>query len=104
MSVSLYPVIILAGGMATRLGDIARATPKALIDVNAEPFVFHQLRLLKERGIDHVILCVGYLGEQIVERIGNGRGFGLDVRYSFDGPHLLGTGGAIKKALPRLDA
>jgi len=104
MSAPLYPVIILAGGMATRLGDITRATPKALIDVNAEPFVFHQMRLLKERGIDHVILCVGYLGEQIVERVGNGRGFGLDVQYSFDGPRLLGTGGAIKKALAKLDA
>src|SRR5207245_4790822 len=104
MSVSLYPVVILAGGIATRLGDITRATPKALIDVNGEPFVFHQVRLLKERGIDQVLLCVGYLGEQIVERVGNGRGFGLDVQYSFDGPRLLGTGGAIKKAVTKLDA
>ena len=104
MSTPLYPVVILAGGMATRLGHITRATPKALVDVNAEPFVFHQLRLLKERGIDQVILCVGYLGEQIVERVGNGRNFGLNVQYSFDGPRLLGTGGAIKKALTKLDA
>src|SRR5437868_13487271 len=102
MSVSLYPVVILAGGMATRLGDITRATPKALIDVNGEPFVAHQLRLLKERGIDQVLLCVGYLGEQIVEQVGNGRGFGLGVQYSFDGPRLLGTGGVIKKALAKL--
>jgi NDP-sugar pyrophosphorylase family protein len=104
MNAPLYPVIILAGGMATRLGDISRTTPKAMIDVNGEPFVFHQLRLLKSRGISRVILCVGHLGEQIKGRIGNGISLGLDVQYSFDGPRLLGTGGAIKKALGQIDA
>jgi NDP-sugar pyrophosphorylase family protein len=103
MSAPLYPVIILAGGLATRLGEISRAVPKALIDVNGEPFVIHQLRLLKDRGIDQALLCVGYLGEQIVERVGNGRTLGLSVQYSFDGPRLLGTGGAIKRALPKLE-
>jgi len=90
--------------MATRLGDISRVTPKALVDVNGEPFVVHQLRLLKKRGISKVFLCVGHLGEQIRQRVGNGSGLGLDVQYSFDGPRLLGTGGAIKKALTKLDA
>src|SRR5215469_5815468 len=104
MNAPLYPVIILAGGMATRLGHISRTTPKALIDVNGEPFVFHQLRLLKDRGISRVILSVGHLGEQIRQRVANGDAFGLDVRYSFDGPRLLGTGGAIKKALSQIDA
>src|SRR5262249_33178390 len=104
MSSPLYPVIILAGGMATRLGDISRTIPKAMIDVNGEPFAFHQLRLLKGRGISRVILCVGHLGEQIKGRIGNGISLGLDVQYSFDGPRLLGTGGAIKKALSQIDA
>jgi N-acetyl-alpha-D-muramate 1-phosphate uridylyltransferase len=104
MSAPLYPVIILAGGMATRLGDISRTTPKALIDVNGEPFVFHQLRLLKERGISRIILCVGHLGDQIRQHVRNGSLFGLEVQYSFDGPRLLGTGGAIKKALKQIDA
>ena len=103
MSVPLYPVVILAGGLATRLGDISRAVPKALIDVNGEPFVLHQLRLLKERGVSQVLLCVGYLGEQIMERVGNGWNLGLTVQYSFDGPRLLGTGGALMKAFPKLD-
>jgi N-acetyl-alpha-D-muramate 1-phosphate uridylyltransferase len=104
MSVPLYPVVILAGGLATRLGDISRAVPKALIEVNGEPFVLHQLRLLKERGIMQVLFCVGYLGEQIMERVGNGRNLGLTVQYSLDGPRLLGTGGAIKKALGKIEA
>jgi NDP-sugar pyrophosphorylase family protein len=103
MSIPLHPMVILAGGLATRLGDISRAVPKALIDVNGEPFVLHQLRLLKDRGVTQVLLCVGYLGEQIMERVGNGWNLGLTVQYSFDGPRLLGTGGAIKKALPKLD-
>jgi NDP-sugar pyrophosphorylase family protein len=104
MSTHLHPVVILAGGLATRLGPITQATPKALVDVNGEPFIVHQLRLLKDRRIENVVLCVGYLGEQILERIGNGHNFGLRVQYSFDGPRLLGTGGAIKKALPMLDS
>src|SRR5262245_63508033 len=103
MSVPLHPVVILAGGLATRLGDISRALPKALIEVNGEPFVLHQLRLLKERGVIQVLLCVGYLGEQIMQRVGNGWNLGLTVQYSFDAPRLLGTGGAIKKALTKLD-
>lgn len=103
MSAPLHPVVILAGGLATRLGDITKATPKALVDVNGEPFVLHQLRLLKDREISQVLLCVGYLGEQVMQRIRNGWNLGLTVQYSFDGPRLLGTGGAIKKALAKLD-
>jgi MurNAc alpha-1-phosphate uridylyltransferase len=99
-----YPVIILAGGLATRLGDLTRTTPKALLDVNGEPFILHQLRLLKDRGISRVVLCVGYLGEQIQECVGAGEKWGLSVQSSFDGPRLLGTGGAIKKALGQLGA
>jgi NDP-sugar pyrophosphorylase family protein len=103
MSTLLQPVVILAGGLATRLGDITQATPKALVDVNGEPFVLHQLRLLKEGGFSQVLLCVGYLGEQVMQRVRNGWNLGLTVQYSFDGPRLLGTGGAIKKALTKLD-
>jgi NDP-sugar pyrophosphorylase family protein len=103
MNVPLYPVVILAGGLATRLGDITQATPKSLVDVNGEPFVLHQLRLLRSRGFSQVLLCIGYLGEQIMERVGNGWNLGLTVQYSFDGPRLLGTGGAIKKALTKFD-
>jgi len=103
MRTAAFPVAILAGGLATRLRPQTEAIPKALIDVNGEPFVAHQLRLLRAHGIDRVVLCVGYLGEQIVQVVGNGSAFGLQVAYSFDQPTLLGTAGAIKPALPLLD-
>jgi NDP-sugar pyrophosphorylase family protein len=102
MNRDLYPAVILAGGRATRLGALTQSMPKALIEINGEPFILHQLRLLAEKGIRQVVLCVGYLGEQIVQRVGNGRDLGLAIEYYFDGPRLLGTAGAIKQALSKI--
>jgi len=98
----LLTVAILAGGLATRLRPITESTPKSLLEVNGEPFVLHQLRLLKSKGIQRVVLCVGYLGEQVQRKIRDGSSLGLQVDYSFDGPALLGTAGAIRNALPKL--
>lgn len=98
----LLPVAILAGGLATRLKPISDKLPKSLVGVAGEPFITHQLRLLRSRGARRVVLCVGYLGEQIRDVVGDGRAFGLEVEYSFDGPVLLGTAGALKLALPLL--
>jgi NDP-sugar pyrophosphorylase family protein len=100
MSLVLPPVAILAGGVATRLHPVTETMPKALVDVNGEPFIAHQLRQLREQGITHVVVCVGFLGDMIRDRVGEGARFGLRVEYSFDGPRPLGTGGAIAKALP----
>jgi NDP-sugar pyrophosphorylase family protein len=97
-----FPVAILAGGLATRLRPLTSTLPKALIDINGEPFVVHQLRLLRDRGIRQVVLCVGYLSEQIVKVVGNGSQLGIDVTFSYDGPVLLGTAGAVKHAFPKL--
>lgn len=74
--------------------------PKSLVDVNGEAFIVHQLRLLKRQGIRNILVCAGYLGEQIVDVIGDGSQFGIKIGYSFDGPQLLGTAGAIKQAMP----
>jgi NDP-sugar pyrophosphorylase family protein len=98
----LFTVAILAGGRATRLHPITEKIPKSLIELNGAPFIAHQLRLLHSNGIRHVVLCVGHLGALIQRTIGNGAAFGLRVDYSFDGPALLGTAGAIKNALPKL--
>ncbi len=98
----LLPVAVLAGGLGTRLGDIARDTPKALVPVAGEPFVHHQLRLLSRQGAQRVVLCVGHLGQQVAEVIGDGGRFGLDVDYAFDGPEPVGTAGALRQALPLL--
>jgi NDP-sugar pyrophosphorylase family protein len=73
-----------------------------LVDVCGEPFIAHQLKLLRSNGIDDVVLCVGYRGGQIAQVVGPGAVFGLRVRYAFDGAQLLGTGGAVRRALGML--
>ena len=98
----MFPVAILAGGLATRLRPITQTIPKALVDVAGMPFIVRQLDYLREEGVTHVVLCVGHLGEMIEEVVGNGAHLGLSVSYSYDGSLLLGTGGALKKALPLL--
>jgi N-acetyl-alpha-D-muramate 1-phosphate uridylyltransferase len=98
----MLPVAILAGGLATRLQPLTERTPKALLGVAGRPFLFHQLDLLRREGVSRVVLCVGHLGEQIQAAAGDGRRFGLAVAYSFDGDRLLGTGGALVRALPLL--
>lgn len=98
----LFPTVILAGGLATRLGSLTQARPKCLVDINGEPFLFHQLRQLQRQGVRRVLVCLGYLGEQVVAAAGDGAAFGLEVQYAFDGPRLLGTAGAIRQALHRL--
>jgi NDP-sugar pyrophosphorylase family protein len=96
------PAAILCGGMATRLYPLTQAIPKALIEVAGEPFLAHQLRLLKASGIQNVVLCAGHLGEMLQDFADDGSRFGLKVDYSFDGPVLLGTAGALRQALPHL--
>ena len=97
-----WPVAILAGGLATRLRPATENIPKALLSVAGEPFLIHQLRLLHSQGFRKIVLCVGYLGEMIQATIGDGQSLGLQVDYSFDGPTPLGTGGALKRAIPKL--
>jgi NDP-sugar pyrophosphorylase family protein len=96
------PVAILAGGLATRLRPITEKIPKSLVPVAGRPFLAHQLELLHARGIRHAVLCIGYLGEMIQREFGDGQAYGVRLDYSFDGPKLLGTGGALKRALPFL--
>jgi NDP-sugar pyrophosphorylase family protein len=95
----MFTVAILAGGLATRLRPITETIPKALVDVAGKPFIVRQLNYLREQGISHVVLCIGYLGDMVREVVGSGVSFGLKVSYSEDGPNLLGTGGALAKAI-----
>ncbi len=97
------PVAILAGGLATRLGPVTEKIPKSLVAVAGKPFLARQLELLHSRGIRRAVLCVGHLGEMIQRDFGS-EACGIKLDYSFDGPQLLGTGGAIKRALPSLGA
>lgn len=96
------PVAILAGGLATRLRPITEKIPKVLVPVAGRPFLAHQLELLRAQGITRAVLCLGHLGEMVQREFGDGRAWGVHLDYSFDGPKLLGTGGALKLALPKL--
>ena len=98
----MYPVVLLAGGLATRLKPITEKVPKSMLDVAGKPFISHQLELLNSKGVGHVVMCVGHLGEMIEDKIKDGKEFGLKVAFSYDGDKLLGTGGAIKKAEAKL--
>jgi len=102
MSAALeMPVAILAGGLATRLRPITETIPKSLVPVAGQPFLTRQLQLLASRGIRRAVLCVGHLGEMIQRDFGK-ESCGVRLDYSFDGAKLLGTGGAIQRALPML--
>lgn len=99
---TMLPVAVLAGGLATRLGPLTERRPKSLVEVAGTPFVGHQLQLLASQGVERVVLCLGHLSQQVREFVGDGRHFGMRVDYSFDGQTLLGTGGALRNALPIL--
>lgn len=92
------PVALLAGGLATRLRPITETIPKAMVEVAGKPFIDHQLALFARRELGEVVICLGYRGEQVRAHVGDGKGYGLRVRYAEDGPRLRGTGGALRHA------
>jgi NDP-sugar pyrophosphorylase family protein len=93
------PLVILAGGLGKRLKDKTSNSPKALIDIFGKPFISRQLIYLQKQGFNKIIICTAYLGKKIKNYVGNGKDYGMDIKYSDDGDQFLGTGGAIKKAL-----
>ena len=94
------PVAVLAGGLAARLRPLTERVPKILLDVAGRPFVEHQVELLERNRLTDVVFCLGYLGEQVAETLGDGRRWHMNFRYVSDGPRLAGTGGALLRALP----
>ncbi len=91
-------VAILAGGLATRLRPITMQRPKALVDIDGRPFAEHQIELLRRNGLCDIVFLLAYLGEMVVETLGDGSRYNVRLRYVFDGPRPLGTGGAILRA------
>ncbi len=103
LSLTMLPVAILAGGLATRLRPLTES--RAEIPARRLPGArsyFISSDMLRDQGVDRVVLCVAHLGEQIQAAVNVGAAPGLAVSYSFDGDELLGTGGALKQALPLL--
>jgi NDP-sugar pyrophosphorylase family protein len=95
--------VILAGGLATRLGERSRSTPKVLLPIAGRPFLAWQLEAIARCGFRDVVLCIGHFGDQVRDFLGDGAAFGVNVAYSQDGPKLLGTGGALRRALDLLE-
>lgn len=95
-------VALLAGGLATRLRPVTDTIPKALVEVAGRPFIEHQLELFRRNGMRRIVLCLGYRGEMVQEHLGDGSRWGVQCQYVFDGPTLLGTGGALRRAAPLL--
>jgi NDP-sugar pyrophosphorylase family protein len=96
------PVAILAGGLATRLRPLTEHIPKSLVQVAGKPFAVHQIELLLRHGFMDIVFCLGHLGEQVQSALGDGSRWGVRLHYVFDGPVLMGTGGALQRALPWL--
>lgn len=98
----MLPTAILAGGLGTRLRPLTEEIPKSLIQVAGRPFIEWQLEWLRKEGVSRVVLCVGHLAYRVEEAVKDGARFNLEVVYSRDGNRLLGTGGALRQALPLL--
>ena len=96
------PVAVLAGGLATRLRPITERIPKSLVEVAGRPFAAHQVELLRSHGLADIVFLVGHLGEQVRDELGDGSRWGVRIRYVFDGPAPMGTGGALRHALGSL--
>ena len=98
----MLPIAVLAGGLATRLGSLTKDLPKCLIEISGKPFVDWQIELLRSAGYVKLVFCISYKSELVQNYLGDGSKWGVSIEYSLDGETQLGTGGAIKKALPLL--
>jgi NDP-sugar pyrophosphorylase family protein len=92
-------VVILAGGLGTRMRTIAPEVPKCLIEVAGRPFADLQLSWLSSQGVSRVLYSIGYLGDQVRAYVGDGSSWNLDVRYVDDGSDPRGTAGALRLGL-----
>lgn len=91
--------VILAGGLATRMGALTKVTPKALLPVAGAPFADLQLRWLADQGVTDVVYCIAHLGDRIRDVVGEGGRWGLRVTYADEGDRRLGTAGAVRLAV-----
>lgn len=97
-------MVILAGGLGTRLGELTASIPKPMVLIHGRPFLQYQIELLKKNGINSILLCIGHLGEAIQAYFGDGSRLGVRISYSHEGEKLLGTGGCLKNAEPHLES
>ena len=91
-------IVIICGGLATRLGSIVKNIPKSMIRINGKPFLEHQIEQIKKQNITDIVLCVGHLSERIENYFKSGEQFGVNISYSYDKEKPLGPIGAVKNA------
>ena len=91
-------VVILSGGLATRLRPLTETVPKSLVEIEGRPFLEYQIGFVKKGGVRDIVLCAGYRGEKIEKYFGNGKQIGVDIKYSYEREKLLGMAGALKNA------
>jgi NDP-sugar pyrophosphorylase family protein len=92
-------VVILAGGLGTRMRALAPEIPKCLIEVAGRPFADLQLSWLSSQGVSHILYSIGYLGEKVRAFVGDGSAWNLEVGYVDEGSDLRGTAGALRLGL-----
>lgn len=103
MDLSQMQVVVLMGGLGTRLKDYTKNCPKSLVDVCGKPFFEYQLKLLSAWGFKKFLFLIGYKADMIEEYFGDGSEFGVSIEYCYDGEVLLGTGGAVRRAYDYLE-
>lgn len=96
--------MILAAGRGERMRPLTDSTPKPLLHVGGQRLIEYHLKALVRAGIREVVINLGHLGGQIEALLGGGQRYGLSIRYSREGDHVLDTGGGIHHALPLMGA
>jgi NDP-sugar pyrophosphorylase family protein len=93
--------VVLCAGLGTRLGDLTREIPKAMLPICGRPLLHYMVRYLRENGYRHIAINLHYEPQVITDYFGDGSDFGVDLHYSHESS-LLGTAGAVKKLEPYL--
>ena len=94
--------MILAAGRGERMRPLTDRCPKPLLEVGGRPLIEHTIQALVAAGVERLVINHAHLGRQIVERLGDGRRWGITIAYSAEGPGGLETAGGIRQALPLL--
>ena len=94
--------LILAAGKGERMRPLTLVKPKPLLEVCGTTLIEHHIHNLKKAGIKHIVINTSWLAQQIMQKLGNGNQYGVEIRYSFEGSEPLETGGGMLKALPLL--
>lgn len=98
----LPTAMILAAGRGERMRPLTDRVPKPLLEVAGKPIIQYHIEGLRAAGFRSIVINHAHLGQQIVDRLGDGKDFGVRIHYSPEPPGALETGGGIRHALPLL--